>query len=200
MGSNWSSPASWSKRSKILLEIRTFSQWKVVRTRLIEMEPPFVLEVKVFFFWKVVSMIFIYKNNHRRQTFASRLCSIIRTRNSWSRKNRSWIPWNFFFLHFFFNCLVVWYSLSPGFFPYLWPWSFPYLMTHSGSERKSIVYWTNFRLTAVSFWKKKVRMCNGRCLHSNLISMLCTAFWVPSRAIHTIRCCPRLESFSLTLD
>ena len=43
-------------------------------------------------------------------------------------------------------------------------------------------------------------MCNRRCLCSNMISMLCTAFWVPSRAIQTIRCCPLPESFSLILD
>ena len=30
--------------------------------------------------------------------------------------------------------------------------------------------------------------------------MLCTAFWDPSRAIHTIRCCPLPESVSLILD
>ena len=33
-----------------------------------------------------------------------------------------------------------------------------------------------------------------------MIGMLCTAFWVPSRAIQTIRCCPLPEPFSLILD
>ena len=33
-----------------------------------------------------------------------------------------------------------------------------------------------------------------------MISMLCTAFWVPSRAIQKVRCCPRPESCSLILD
>ena len=33
-----------------------------------------------------------------------------------------------------------------------------------------------------------------------MIGMLCTAFWVPFRAIHTIRCCPHPEPFSLILD
>ena len=43
-------------------------------------------------------------------------------------------------------------------------------------------------------------MCNRRCLRSSMIGMLCTAFWVLSRAIPTIRCCPLPESFSLILD
>ena len=46
MGASCSSPASWCKRSKVdkrLLEIRTFSQWLGVRTRLVEMDPPTVL-------------------------------------------------------------------------------------------------------------------------------------------------------------
>ena len=43
-------------------------------------------------------------------------------------------------------------------------------------------------------------MCNRRCLCFIMIGMLCTAFWVPSRAIHIFRCCPHPESFSLILD
>ena len=35
---------------------------------------------------------------------------------------------------------------------------------------------------------------------SSMIGMLCTAFWDPSRAIQTIRCCSLPESFSLILD
>ena len=41
-----------------------------------------------------------------------------------------------------------------AFFPYLWPWGLPFLMTYSGSERRSIVYLPNFRSTSVSFWQK----------------------------------------------
>ena len=33
-----------------------------------------------------------------------------------------------------------------------------------------------------------------------MIGMLCTAFWVPSRTLQTIQCCPHPESFSLILD
>ena len=36
--------------------------------------------------------------------------------------------------------------------------------------------------------------------YSSMINILCTAFWVPSRAIHTIRCYPHSESFVLILD
>ena len=118
------------------------------------MEPPFVLVVEVFFFWQMISVIFICKNIPRRQTSSSRLCSIIRTRNSWSRKNRSWIPSQSFFLHFFFNWLARYYSLSPGFFPYVWPWGLPFLMAYSGSERRSLVFLTKPRLASVSFCKK----------------------------------------------
>ena len=44
--------------------------------------------------------------------------------------------------------------MSHGFLPYRCPWALPFLMTYSGSERRSIVYLTNFQLTAVSFCKK----------------------------------------------
>ena len=72
-------------------------------------------------------------------------------------------------------------------------------MTYSGTERRSIVYLMNFRLAPISFCKKACT-CNRRFLCSNMIGMLCTAFWVPSRAIYTIRCCPHPESFCLILD
>ena len=68
-------------------------------------------------------------------------------------------------------------------------------MTHSGTDKRPIVYWTNFRLTAVIFVQEIFRTCNRRCLYSIMIGTLCTSFWVPSRAIHTIRCCPQTESF-----
>ena len=38
-------------------------------------------------------------------------------------------------------------------------------------------------------------MCNRRYLYSSMIGMLCTAIWVPSRAIHIIRCCPWIIFF-----
>ena len=40
---------------------------------------------------------------------------------------------------------------------------------------------------------------NIQCPRSSVIGMLCTSFWAPSRAIHTIRCCQRPESFCLIL-
>ena len=33
-----------------------------------------------------------------------------------------------------------------------------------------------------------------------MTGILCTAFWVPFRAIHTFRCCPHPESFSVILN
>ena len=48
------------------------------------------------------------------------------------------------------------------------------------------------------FLSRDARMCNGRCLHSSMIGMLCTAFWGPSRAIQTIRCCS--TSFFIFFD
>ena len=47
---------------------------------------------------------------------------------------------------------------------------------------------------------RSARTCSRRCRRPSMISILCTAFWVPSRAIHTIRCCPHPESFVLILD
>ena len=50
------------------------------------------------------------------------------------------------------------------------------------------------------FIQRNARVCNRQCLRSSMTSMLCTAFWDPSRAIQTIRCCPHPESFVLILD
>ena len=47
---------------------------------------------------------------------------------------------------------------------------------------------------------RSARTCNIRCQYSNMINILCTAFWVPSRVIHIIRCSQHPESFVLTLD
>ena len=35
---------------------------------------------------------------------------------------------------------------------------------------------------------------------SSMIDTPCAAFWIPSRAIHTIRCYPHPETFVLILD
>ena len=50
------------------------------------------------------------------------------------------------------------------------------------------------------FLLRDARMCNRRCLHSNMMGMLCTASWSPSRAIQTILRCPRPESSVLIPD
>ena len=40
----------------------------------------------------------------------------------------------------------------------------------------------------------------ARCQCPTMINIHCTAFWVPSRAIHTIRCFQHPQSFVLILD
>ena len=50
------------------------------------------------------------------------------------------------------------------------------------------------------FLSRDARMCNGRCLHSSMIGMLCTPFWGPSRTVQKALRCPRPESSVLTLD
>ena len=64
-----------------------------------------------------------------RITSSERPNSSIVFLNHKSRINRSWMFKNCrFFLHFFWSWFAVWYSLSPSFFPYLWPCGRPFLM------------------------------------------------------------------------
>ena len=55
-----------------------------------------------------------------------------------------------------------------------------------------------WRLGWPQFISRDARMCNSRCLHSTMISILCTASQGPSRTIQTALRSPRPESFSLT--
>ena len=54
-------------------------------------------------------------SSHLRQKSSSRSCSIIRSRKTWSRKNRSWIPLKRFLMHLFFKLWTRWYSVSLSF-------------------------------------------------------------------------------------
>ena len=47
--------------------------------------------------------------------------------------------------------------------------------------------------------ERNARTCSRVYQRSSMIYTLCTAFWVPSRVIHIIRCSQHLESFSLIL-
>ena len=55
-----------------------------------------------------------------------------------------------------------------------------------------------WRLGQPQFLSRDARMCNRRCLHSNMIGMLCTASQGPSRTVQTALRCPRPKSFSLS--
>ena len=54
----------------------------------------------------------------------------------------------------------------------------------SGIERRSIVY----SCSLLFFLARSARTCSRRCQCPSMINILCTAFWVPCRVIHTIRC------------
>ena len=47
---------------------------------------------------------------------------------------------------------------------------------------------------------RNARTCSRSYRYSSMINTLCTAFWVPSRAINIIRCYPHPESCVLILD
>ena len=49
-------------------------------------------------------------------------------------------------------------------------------------------------------YARNARTCSWVSQCSSMINTLCTAFWVPSRAIHIIRCSQHAESFVLILD
>ena len=91
---------------------------------------------------------------HRRQTSLSWWFSIIRIRNSWSRRNQSWVPWNFSFRNFSSIGLSDNIFLSPGFFRYRCPRGFPFLMTDWGSERRSIVPQVQWIMLVFKVWKE----------------------------------------------
>ena len=58
---------------------------------------------------------------------------------------------HFLLMHLFFKLWTRWYSFFSGVFPYLWSWSLPFLITHSGIERRSTVYSMKPRWTTISF-------------------------------------------------
>ena len=70
-------------------------------------------------------------------------------------------------------------------------------MTYSGTER-SIVSLMNCWLGPLSLEMPARAARIYQC--SNVINTLCTAFWDPSRAIHTLRCSQHSEPFALILD
>ena len=73
-------------------------------------------------------------------------------------------------------------------------------MTWSGMEMEVHRVLDEF-LILLSSCTQEVPACavdNAKC--SSMINILCTAFWVPSRAIHTIQCFQLHESFVLILD
>ena len=125
-----------------LLEIRTISQWHSIGTLLFSMKPPFVLIVEVFLCSQMVSVIFIRKSIPSSTKF---FVSMI-------------------FNHPITECLIVYESVMDSLevsllafllqLVSLVSWGLPFLMTYSGTERRSIVYLTNFRLTPVSLCKK----------------------------------------------
>ena len=124
--------------------------------------------------------------------------SIIRRRNSGSRMNRSWIPWK---TSSCTSSSIGWpYGIPcrPAFLPNPWPWSRLFLMTYSGTER-SIVEMMHCWF-ALFLCARSARTWSRGYKCSSMINILCTAFWVPSRVIHIIRCSQHPESFVLILD
>ena len=97
--------------------------------------------------------------------------------------------WIVFLMHLFFKLWAWWSSLFSESFPV------------SRSSLLDYVFWNWKKVQRIHnetsighcFFQENVRMCNRRCLHSNMMGMLCT----PSQTIQTAQCCPRPESFSL---
>ena len=52
----------------------------------------------------------------------------------------------------------------------------------------------------IFLYARSARTCSRQCQCPSMINILCTAFWVPSRAIHTVQCFQLHESFFLILD
>ena len=132
-----------------VLEIRSMPQWHSIRTLLIWMKPPFLLKMEVFLLCQMASVIFIRKNIPSSTKI---FVSMIFNYSNMEQIGRGFLGT----VSFCISSLTDYpdnLCLLP-FLPYLCQWSLPFLMTYSGNERKTIVYSTNFRLTAVSFCKK----------------------------------------------
>ena len=84
-------------------------------------------------------------------------------------------------------------------------WKFP-ISVAMRSSLLNDVFWNRKKVQCIfngttighCFFLRDAHMYNRQCLHFSMISMLCTAFWCPSRAIQTVLCCPRPESSALT--
>ena len=138
------------------------------------------------------------RSSHRRQTSSSRLFSIVRTWKAWSFKNRSWIPWNFLFAFLLqLDGQIIFFSLPASY--------------HIDVLEVVLSWWRTLELKGPSYtwwfsdslfflYARSARMCNRRCQCSSMENILCTAFWVSSRAIQTVLRYPHPESFVFTLD
>ena len=98
-----------------------------------------------------------------------------------------------------FSCI----SSSTG-----WPKSFPCLPAsyhidvhevfpswkHARGLKESPSYTWWIADSLLFLYARSARTCNRRCQCSSMLNILCTAFGVPSRVIHTIRCSQHPES------
>ena len=89
-------------------------------------------------------------------------------------------------------CLPAFYHIDVREVVFSW-WRTPEL-----KEGPSYTWW--IADSPLFLHARSARTCNRRCQCSSMIGILCTAFWVPCRAIHIIRCSQHPESFVLTRD
>ena len=122
-----------------LLEIRSMPQWHSIGTLVIWMKPPFVLIVEVFLYCKMVSVIFIRKSiPSLTNFFISMIFNHSNTKFliSYESVMDSLEILLFAFLLQLVSRIIFFVSLL---LPYRCPWGLPFLMTCSGTERRSIV-------------------------------------------------------------
>ena len=162
-----------------MFEIRTFSQWLGVISRLFERDPPIVLVVKVFFFGRMIGVIFICKNVPcTTNVFSSTVFNQSPTEILISQES---VMDSFVVPSLCISFSSYWPDNILCFlevFPYLWPWGLHFLITYSGIDRRSNVFSMKPRLATLSFkrcphvqWTMPSLQYHRHALHSVLGSV-----------------------------
>ena len=175
------------------------SNWHSIGTCLVWSKPPITLVMIKFLRGQMVGMIFICKSIPlSTNIFVSTIFnhSITECFISYDACHE--------FLGRTFSC-----TSSTG-----WPKSIPCLRTFCHIDVREVVlssrrtpelkegpsYTWWIADSPLFLYARSARTCNRRCQCSSMMNILCTAFWVPSRVIHIIRCSQHPESLVLTLD
>ena len=156
MGPSCCPPVSWCKRFNVdnawLKSERLLTGWVSFPDLLREIHQ-FLPVVKVFCFWHSVGVYLVLQERPMHDKLLHLDCveSSVHGKHDLARIDHGFLCSPSFRISFssYGPDDILFFS---GSFPYLWPWGLPFLITYSGLERRSIVFYNeNVDWATVSF-------------------------------------------------